>query len=153
MKTYPNSIQTQRGAALIVGLVLLLTLTLLAVSGMNTATLEVTMAGNSQYSEQAFQLAETGIDVSLQAGGFTPVAAINVAPFAPDPLYPDDIVQSSLTFVDCGDMPPRRGFATSLGSSFQAYYFITVATGNSSRNATSTNAQNFFVIGPASACN
>ena len=40
---------TERGAALVIGLVLLLILTLLAVTGMNTATTELVMAGNEQY--------------------------------------------------------------------------------------------------------
>ena len=39
----------QDGAALVVGLILLLVLTLLAVSGMTTASLELQMAGNEQY--------------------------------------------------------------------------------------------------------
>ena len=51
----------QRGAALVVGLVLLLVLTLLAVSTMRTASLELLMAGNAQYRENAFRLAEAGI--------------------------------------------------------------------------------------------
>ena len=52
----------QRGAALVVGMILLMVLTLLAISGMNTATLELQMAGNAQYSENAFQASETGIE-------------------------------------------------------------------------------------------
>ena len=40
----------QGGAALVVGLVLLMILTLLAISGMNTSTLELQMAGNFQFS-------------------------------------------------------------------------------------------------------
>jgi hypothetical protein len=55
----------QTGATLIVGLVLLLVLTVLAVSGMNTATMEVTMAGNTQFQQDAFQMAEDGIDVVI----------------------------------------------------------------------------------------
>lgn len=64
MNTAKNTVicrpRAQRGAALVVSMVLLLVLTLLAVSTMSTASLEVTMAGNAQYSENAFQLAETG---------------------------------------------------------------------------------------------
>src|SRR5690606_2858774 len=37
----------QRGAALVVGLILLMVLTVLAISGMNTSTLELQMAGNT----------------------------------------------------------------------------------------------------------
>lgn len=51
----------QRGAALIVGLVLMMVMTVLAVSTMSTSSLELTMAGNAQYKESAFQLAESGI--------------------------------------------------------------------------------------------
>ena len=56
-----NMQKKQSGAALVIGLVLLLVLTLLAVSGMNTATLEVQMAGNSQFAENAFQAASAAI--------------------------------------------------------------------------------------------
>ena len=56
----------QSGAALIVGLVLMTVLTLLAVSTMRTATLELAMAGNTQYHEQAVQLAEAGIDDAVR---------------------------------------------------------------------------------------
>ncbi|MEL7451569.1 MAG: PilX N-terminal domain-containing pilus assembly protein, partial [Pseudomonadota bacterium] len=55
----------QRGAALIIGLVLLMMLTVLTVSGMRAATLEITMAGNVQYAQNAFQAAETGIERAM----------------------------------------------------------------------------------------
>ena len=48
----------QAGATLIVGLVLLLVLTVVGVSGMNMATMEITMAGNTQFRQDAFQAAE-----------------------------------------------------------------------------------------------
>jgi len=59
--TTPPNHQRQQGAALIVGLVLMTVLTLLAVSTMRTSTLELAMAGNAQYHEQATQMAESGI--------------------------------------------------------------------------------------------
>ena len=61
----------QTGATLIVGLVLLLVLTVLGVSGMNTATMEVTMAGNLQFQQDAFQMAEDGIDIALAQRSYT----------------------------------------------------------------------------------
>jgi Tfp pilus assembly protein PilX len=54
----------QRGAALAVGLMLLVVITLLAISGMNTSILELQMAGNSQFRQNAFQNAETGLQVT-----------------------------------------------------------------------------------------
>jgi type IV pilus assembly protein PilX len=52
----------QEGAALVVGLVLLVIVTVLAVSGMNTATTELAMARTDQNYENAFQTAEAGLD-------------------------------------------------------------------------------------------
>ncbi|NND37810.1 MAG: pilus assembly protein PilX, partial [Gammaproteobacteria bacterium] len=43
-----SSVHRQRGAALIVGLVLMMVLTILAISTMRTSTLELSMAGNTQ---------------------------------------------------------------------------------------------------------
>src|SRR5690606_1856014 len=63
--TQHRPVGRQRGATLVVGLVLLLVLTVLGVSGMNMATLEITMSSNSQFQQDAFQAAETGIDVPI----------------------------------------------------------------------------------------
>lgn len=60
----------QRGAALIIGLLLLLVLTLLAVSGMRSASEELIMAGNEQYRQNAFQAAEAGIEQAINGGTF-----------------------------------------------------------------------------------
>src|SRR5690606_19538894 len=69
----------QQGAALVVGLVLLLVMTVLGVSGMNTATLELVMAGNAEAQQDAFQAAETGIDVAISRRNWTTAAPVTVA--------------------------------------------------------------------------
>lgn len=51
----------QQGAALIVALILLIALSLLAVSSMNTASLDLIMTGNEQYRVRALAAAEAGI--------------------------------------------------------------------------------------------
>jgi type IV pilus assembly protein PilX len=51
----------QQGAALVVGLILLVVITVLAISGMNTATTSLAMARNDMNYENAFQAAETGL--------------------------------------------------------------------------------------------
>src|SRR5262245_66153083 len=66
----------QGGAALVVGLVLLMILTLLAISGMNTSTLELQIAGNFQFSQNAFQAAEIGLQRAMAGGKFTTNASI-----------------------------------------------------------------------------
>jgi len=58
----------QSGAALIISLILLMVLTVLAISTMRTASLELLMAGNAQYRESAFRLAQSGIDAVIRRG-------------------------------------------------------------------------------------
>ncbi|MEM7083568.1 MAG: PilX N-terminal domain-containing pilus assembly protein, partial [Pseudomonadota bacterium] len=62
----------QQGAALVVGLILLLILTVFAVSGMSTATLELVLAGNTQFTENAFQASESAIEAEFVLGPATP---------------------------------------------------------------------------------
>src|SRR5258707_15529693 len=88
----------QRGAALVIGLILLLLLTLLAVSGMNSASLEFIMAGHEQYRANAFQAAEAGLEQSGALRLFNPAAPPNLhgAPHGPGALAPTTL-------------PPPRG--------------------------------------------
>lgn len=51
----------ERGAALIVSLIILLVLTLIGVAGMNTSVMQERMAVNSQNSNRAFQAAESTV--------------------------------------------------------------------------------------------
>nr|MCU0936636.1 PilX N-terminal domain-containing pilus assembly protein [Gammaproteobacteria bacterium] len=53
--------RSQRGAVLIVALILLAVLTLLGVTAMSTTSLEEKMAANTQEGTRAFQIAETGL--------------------------------------------------------------------------------------------
>src|ERR1041385_6487003 len=62
----------QRGAALVVGLLLLAVITLLAIAGMNSASVELVLAGNTQVQTKAFQAAEEGIEQQLVKGKFLP---------------------------------------------------------------------------------
>ena len=68
----------QDGAALVVGLILLVVITVLAVSGMNTATTELAMARNDQNYENAFQAAETGLEQAISQGLFNTIAVTNM---------------------------------------------------------------------------
>ena len=70
--------KTQNGAALVVGLLLLVVITVLAISGMNTAATELAMARNDQAYEDAFQAAETGLANALSQGIYNTNANANL---------------------------------------------------------------------------
>ncbi|HSH29209.1 MAG TPA: PilX N-terminal domain-containing pilus assembly protein [Thiohalobacter sp.] len=88
--------QRQRGAALIVSLLLLLIMTLLGVSAMQTTTLQERMAGNTrdravalQAAEYALRDAETVIDGLSDTGTFTGTNGLyGETDAAPDPGAP-----------------------------------------------------------------
>ncbi|HLU62460.1 MAG TPA: PilX N-terminal domain-containing pilus assembly protein, partial [Gammaproteobacteria bacterium] len=62
-----HSPRQQRGAALFVALILLIVITILAVSTMGTSRLELRMAGNTQFSVHAFQAAQSAIENRISA--------------------------------------------------------------------------------------
>lgn len=138
--------QRQQGAALIVGLVMMVVLTLLAVSSMNTATLELTMASNNQEQENAFQAAETAVDVAI--------ALKNWGTSAPTLLLPTTFgYGTGQANTACADMTnvPDRAFSMGEGSTgIKAYHFDTIAQGNGARNSISFNSQSFYIVGPGS---
>ncbi len=145
---------TQSGAALIVGLVLMMVLTILAVSTMRTSTLELAMSGNAQYREKAQQLAEAGITdaisrindindplndelVTVNPGIWTPgILAGELVPASGD-TYTVDI-----RYLHGGSPPPGSGY----GESIPANYFEFQSTGRTAaRNARVVVRQGFWV--------
>jgi len=139
--------QTQRGAALVVGLVLLLVITMLAVTSMNTSTVQLMMAGNKQFSESAFQAAETGINRALLAGSFNTKVATVVPEALVSTEYGRAKVRSQTTFK-ARTAVPSGGFSIGGDDTFNAYHFEVVSTGRAERASTSRHRQSFFVVGP-----
>jgi type IV pilus assembly protein PilX len=137
---FPAPRNAQTGATLIVGLVLLLVLTVVGVSGMNTATMEIAMAANTQFQEDAFQLAEDGIEIAIGTRAYATDAARTV------------------DWLNNGASPDRRAVTTyrmntpAPGSSvgeLEAFHFDTTSVGHGPRNAVSQHTQSFYVIGRA----
>ncbi len=143
LRTSPSR---QQGASLIIGLVLLLVLSILAVSTMNSATFGLTMAGNMQFSENAFQLAETGIEVGISNGPFCAGSDCPANVIAETQVLDPDgksigTFQADTVYQTC---TLKDGYS----SSFRAYHFRIASVGRSTRGAQSDHQQEFFLIGP-----
>ena len=141
----------QRGAALVIGLILLLVLTILAVSGVFTSTMELRMVRNIQGQERAFQAAEVAIEDALAnpvlstSASFT--QAMTNVPNSPY-VVPD---QYSYTLQFVGQAPLGTGMTGySIGTSFQTYHFQVDAASLGPDNATAQHTQSFYVVGPGS---
>ncbi len=141
----------QRGAALVVGLLLLVVITVLAISGMNTATTELAMARNDQAYEDAFQAAETGLETALSQGQFATASTTTM------PLYmsSNQSINTTIQFED-STMVPDRAFSLGVGSGIAAYHFLATSQaefrrdpGNvTDRDSTATHSQAFYIVGP-----
>jgi len=141
--TSTRALPRQQGAALVIGLILLLVLTLLAVSGMNSASLEFIMAGNEQYRSNAFQAAEAGIEQSIAQGAFNPAGgaqALNGATTATDTWA------ASVT-PQLGGTPLPAMWGNSWNS-FSTYHFEISSVGAATRSANAVNLQGVAVISP-----
>ena len=146
--------QNQQGAVLIVGLLLLVVVTILAMSGMNTATTELAMARNDQTNENAFQAAEKGLETALSQGVFSTV---------PDPVpvvittTTNEEIAASILFED-STMVPDKAFSLGSGSGVAAYHFLATSQADyrlspgeeTDRDASAQHAQAFYVVGPES---
>lgn len=132
----------ERGAALVVSMVLLVILTLLAISGMNTSTTELVMAGNEMYQENAFQAAETGIERTAAIATFNPALPPQVNPPA---IQLNAIDFYSATVQPLGPSLPPPGYTI---GEFGAENFEIRTTGLSERNARTEHVQGLFLIVP-----
>ena len=142
----------QHGAALVVGLILLVVVTVLAVSGMNTATTELAIARNDQNYENAFQAAETGLEEAIALGGFStsgpPVQITN-------DINTNDSVQAVGQYEN-STIVPDKAVSLGVGSGIAAYHFNVTATaesvrqsgGTTDRDASAVHTQSFYVVGP-----
>jgi type IV pilus assembly protein PilX len=140
------SYQRQQGAALVIGLILLLVLTILAVSGVFTSTMELRMVRNNQSQERSFQAAEVAVEDALANPVLSTSTVFNQATVAV-PNSPGDTYSYQLQFV--GQSPLGTGMTGySIGTSFQSYHFQVDATGNGPDNAVSNHTQSFYVVGP-----
>ena len=143
----------QQGAALVVSLILMLVITVLAISGMNTATTELAMARNDQNYENAFQAAETGLAAALGQGSFDSLADATITTTITD----HETVTAQITFEDSTPVPDKA-FSLGSGSGVSAYHFIATAQSESrrdpdnvtDRDSTAVHSQAFYVVGPES---
>lgn len=141
----------QQGAALVVGLMLLVVITVLAISGMNTATTELAMARNDQAYENAFQAAENGLETALSQGQFATVGKTEIT----QSISSYESFDLTIQYEDA-TMVPDKAFSLGVGSGIMAHHFVATSRAEfrrdpgkeTDRDATATHTQAFYVVGP-----
>lgn len=145
---------TQRGASLIVSLILLLVLTILGVVGMSSATLELAMAGNLQYQNGAFEAADSIVEAEIVRTDIAPLTA-------PGPL-PAIAANTDREFRDTDNRLVATASAATryvgqtgvtgwqIGGpiAFSAFHFEINAESTAPQGASASHRQGFYVVGP-----
>jgi type IV pilus assembly protein PilX len=149
MAVHPQLVTRSRqgGAALIIGMILLLVLTVLAISGMNTASLEFVMAGNEQFQKNSFQAADSGIEQALNNSVFQPGAA----PILQNAFMlnaPTDQYNFAITSDLNGNGLPL-GTPGNSANVFTTYFFTLQSIGQSSRNSRAVHTQGVSFFAPS----
>ena len=143
-KPYAPVRASQRGAALVIGLLLLMVLTLLAITGMTTSTTELVMAGNEQYRTNAAQAASAGIEQAIAriAGVPTSLAA------GPTFLGPTAVEGSTTDFYSTQSryVGKESGLPQSSADKFVGLHYVIDSAGTSSRNARDAQVLGLFVV-------
>ncbi len=120
----------QSGAVLIVSMIILVILTLLGVTAMNTTSLQERIASNTQEQVHAFQAAETGLNQA-----FADNLAYDISGTYSSPLTAfagsADSAGYDTTFLGFSPPPPGSLYSA---TSFQAAHFNFRATGTSATN-------------------
>lgn len=147
--TFAARRHAQRGAALVVGLILLLVLTVLAVASMSSSTMGLQMTANAQSSANAFQAAERAVDIAMAT--YMPDTTEPLVEFDEEDIAgTTDSYQYAIEFdVNNGVTEvPDGGFSVGEGVGFRAYHFDVRATGRAARGASVVTTQSYYVVGP-----
>lgn len=152
----PPPYPRQRGAALVIALVILLVLTVMGVSGIRHATLEESMAFNTQAKSLTFQAAETAIggvvinrgtvlNQALGAGTGGSIANDYTALVNPPGATPVVSATVTTTYVGWQNAP---GYSLKDSANVQLNFNITGSGSMAAASATSVHLQGVARIGP-----
>jgi Tfp pilus assembly protein PilX len=140
----------QRGAALVMGLILLVVITLLAVVGMNIANTELASATSEQLRMRAFNAAETGLEARIQSlpldGDTDPTpdvraaVAVENSPRNTATGTAADTYTTTTTYRGQGNMLSRYSAGTFVG-----FHYSVESTGRSVRNAEAVHTAGAFI--------
>lgn len=132
-------VRREQGVALVIAMVLLLIVTVLAISGMSTASAELIMAGNEQFHRRAIDAASAGVEagiarVAAAAGGrgepFTDAGNTRAGEYTVTSRY-------------AGEEAGLAGFSA---DKFSALHYELESTGTSARNTRDRQLQGVMLI-------
>ncbi len=155
-----SSMKKQRGATLLVALIMLLILTIAGLSAMENVNMQSKMARNSQFSIHAYQVALSEVNAQFQTlrtavlgNDFSTLFDVytNESAVFPSGMNPNNFNQAvSMDFISLGAAPARYNLvAAETGNKYSSfnYELRSVAT-IASTGTTSNQTQGLSFVGP-----
>lgn len=140
--TLPRLPSRQRGAALVVGLIMLLILTILAFTGVNTATTELAMANNEQFRRNAADASAAGVEDAISR-----IGTVGTVPGASADIGATELGNEATTYeTSTRYVGDETGLPQSSADKFIGLHFEIESTGASARNARDVQTQGVMVI-------
>lgn len=142
----------QRGIVLMVALVMLVTITLLAIMTLGTATTEQKIAATGHFHNMGFQGAESAIEAAMTDVTHLSAALISPTPVSRSLNLGTTQVTATAQTTYLGDASNILGYSLGAQSQFAAYHFLIQGTGTvGGVNLSAVTAQGVFRIAPAAA--
>ena len=145
----------ERGAALVIGLILLGIITLLAVVGMNISNAELASATSEQVRLRAFQAAESGVEFGVNkmfqtaatCGSFKtiPPTPVEGSPINSASGLPTDHYEARVAYID--ESAVTDGYSS---GTFASFHYNIEARGTSSRNSIANHVQGAYKVNQTS---
>jgi type IV pilus assembly protein PilX len=139
----------QRGAALVIGLILLMILTILAFTGISTSTVELAMSSNEQFRNNAEQASAAGIELAISR-----LDQVATAPGAAPFVSSGNLLTTAATHqyrAEARYVGDETGLPQSSADKFIGLHFTIQSDGTSARNANDRQIQGVMVVASADA--
>ncbi len=148
---YERQLNQQHGFVLVLALVLLAVLTLIGVSSMNSANMELKSTSNAQQHQIAFDAVQSVLEFAVSATGAT------LIDFQTNDPTPQTVTTSLANASSLSATAVYSGCSVGVGSSMQdnkgfSYNFFNITGTGSNKTDTATSIQTQGVRFPAAAC-
>lgn len=118
---------SQRGAALIIAVLILLVLTVVGIFAVTTATLDTKITGFHKWHVEAFYAADAGVDFAVAQCPFGTMDTLTPSPSQWSTATSQP--QSSVTVTYRGETLPPVGSGTGQRAGFMAHHYIIISGG------------------------
>jgi type IV pilus assembly protein PilX len=139
----PTNLRKQSGAALVIGLMILLVLTVLGISSMGSSTTALKITQNTQNKNRAFQFAESVINVTVDAVDYSNIQSEQRFNDRNHPQYPGSTATVNFTNRTSATGCPGTSFK------FSCVHFEIAANGvHQDSGAQSRQVQGVYRVAP-----